>query len=148
MKISLLTRLLPLLVATSARAQLLQPAPTAASTASARELRDVVTRLKAAVANDDRRKVATLVLFPLAVVKGKSNGSTFVPSVRVFMVNYKIIFSKQIRNALLAQNPDSLRIESGVGQVGRGELTIGTRCSSAAATSCATGVTAVNYLEK
>jgi hypothetical protein len=114
MKVELLSLLLPMLVTISTREQLLKPAPTAASIASPRELRDVVARLKAAVENDDRRTVASLILFPLAVIKGKSNGSTFVPSVRVFMLNYKTVFNKKVQDALLAQNPDSLRIESGV----------------------------------
>ena len=140
--------LLSMILASSAKAQLLKPEPAAVSVTSSREFRDVVSRLKVAVENDDRREVATLVVFPLAVIKGKSNGSTYVPSVRVFMVNYKTVFNKKIRDALLAQNPDSLKIESGVARVGRGELTIGTRCSSTTASSCVTGVTSINYFEK
>jgi hypothetical protein len=147
-KVMLLRFILLMPFASSARAQLLKPEPKAVSITSPRELRDVVGRLKAAVENDDPRKVATLVVFPLAVIKGKSNGSTFVPSVRVFIVNYKTVFNKKIRDALLAQNPDSLKIESGVARVGRGELTIGTRCSSATASSCVTGVTSISYFEK
>ena len=139
---------IPLLMASAAHAQLLAPAQAAPAPLSTSAARELLIRLKAAVQSDNRRTVASLVLFPLAVVKGRANGSTYVPSVSVFMRVYPMIFNTRIRSALLSQNPDSLLVRDGVALVGKGELSIGTRCQSADPKSCDSGVRSVNLFQK
>ena len=109
---------------------------------SPKAIRAIVTRLQATVRNDERRTVATLVVFPLAIKKGQL-GVTSVPSVAVFMKVYPSVFTKRLRDALLKQNPDSVVARDGTATLAEGRIVIGYRCATADSRSCMTGVTEV-----
>jgi hypothetical protein len=109
---------------------------------AAREVRNVLIRLQVAIRNDDWRTVATLIQFPLGVDKGR-RGVTSVPSVAVFMKTYPIVFTRNLRDAILKESPESLRIENGRASAVNGRLVIGIRCDSTSHRSCHRGVTVV-----
>ncbi len=110
--------------------------------ASPKDIRAIVIQLQSAVRDDSRRKVATLVAFPLAIKKGPL-GVTSVPSVAVFMKVYPSVFTSRLRDALLKQNPDSVVVRSGSATLAEGRIVIGRRCTTADPNSCMTGVTQV-----
>ena len=105
--------------------------------------RKILVQLQSAIARDDRREVASLVAFPLTIIKGRILGSTYVGSVKVFMTTYQTAFSKRVREAVMAQNPDSLVLRNGMFVVGAGDLAIGVRCATDDVRSCQTGVVEV-----
>jgi ribonucleotide monophosphatase NagD (HAD superfamily) len=116
--------------------------PPAARIPTQKATRDILIRLKSAVAAGDRRTVGTLTVFPLTIMKGRL-GVTYVGSARVLMTTYNSAFSKRVRDAVLAQNPDSIALRNGRFVIGQGELAIGVRCESDDPRSCQTGVIAV-----
>ena len=114
---------------------------------SPKEIRTIVIRLQAAVRNDERRTIATLIVFPLEIKKGPL-GVTSVPSVTVFMKVYPSVFTKKLRDALLRQNPDSVVVRDGTATLAEGRIVIGYRCATADSRSCTTGVTEVTPYRK
>lgn len=115
---------------------------------SPNEIRAMVVRLQGAVRNNERRTVASLILFPLEIRKDPPLGVTSVPSVTVFMTVYPSVFTKRLREALLKQDPDSVVVRSGRATFAGGRIVIGYRCSSADRGSCTTGVTEVTPFRK
>jgi hypothetical protein len=109
---------------------------------SPKAIRAIVTQLQVAVRNDERRTVATLVMFPLAIKNGQL-GVTSVSSVAVFMKVYPSVFTKRLRDALLKENPDSVIVGGGTVTLAEGRIVIGYRCATADSSSCRTGVTEV-----
>jgi hypothetical protein len=127
-----------------------QTRPPAPADSIASEVRTIVLRMQAAVRENDRRALATLIEFPLGLVKGKLgaapgpwDGVTSVPSVAVFMKTYPVVMTATLRDAILRQNPDSIQIDGGVATVAAGHVVIGVRCESANRTSCHRGITIV-----
>lgn len=114
---------------------------------SPKEIRAIVIQLQAAVRNDERRTIATLIVFPLEIKKGPL-GVTSVPSVTVFMKVYPSVFTKKLRDALLKQNPDSVVVRDGTATLADGRIVIGYRCATADSGSCTTGVTEVTPYRK
>jgi hypothetical protein len=99
-------------------------------------------KLQAAVRDDQRRAIATLILFPMEIIKAPL-GLTRVPSVPVFMKVYPSVFTKKLRDAILQQNPDSIVVRNGTATVAEGRVVIGYRCATTDPGSCATGVTQI-----
>ncbi len=106
---------------------------------SPKAVRTIVTKLQAAVRNNEWRVVATLIVFPLEIKKPPL-GVTSVPSVAVFMKVYPSVFTAKLREALMKQNPDSIVVRNGTATIAEGRIVIGFRCMSADSSSCSTGV--------
>lgn len=119
-----------------------QGRPPAGSDLSAGEARSLFARLQTAIRENDRRTVATLILFPLAVDKGRF-GMTDVPSVPVFMKTYPVVVTSVLRDAIRKQSPDSIHVDAGVATVAAGRVVIGVRCDSKEASSCHRGETII-----
>jgi hypothetical protein len=138
-----LARLVVCLVAITVNGRGLEPQPRlSGQQASPKTIRAIVRQLQAAVRSDERRTVATLVVFPLAIMKGPL-GVTSVPSVAVFMKVYPSVFTARLRDALLKQNPDSVVVRDGTATLAGGRIVVGYRCATADPGSCSTGVTEV-----
>ncbi len=87
--------------------------------ASQKEIRAIVVQLQAAIRNDQRRTIATLILFPMEIIKAPL-GVTSVPSVAVFMKVYPSVFTEKLRDAILKQNPDFIVVRNGTATVASG----------------------------
>ncbi|HEV8410349.1 MAG TPA: hypothetical protein VGQ30_07560 [Gemmatimonadaceae bacterium] len=116
------------------------PRPHPADEANA--IRTIVIKLQSAIRGDQRRTIATLILFPMEIIKAPL-GLTRVPSVRVFMTVYPSVFTRKLRDAILRQNPDSIVVRNGTATFADGRVVIGYRCATTDPNSCATGVTQI-----
>ena len=116
--------------------------PRADSASAPKQIRAIVVQLQAAIRDDQPRKIAMLILFPMEIIKAPL-GVTSVPSVPVFMKVYPSVFTKKLRDAILKQNPDSIVVRNGAATVADGKVIIGYRCATTDPRSCATGVTQI-----
>lgn len=126
--------------------QLLQPTITSTRNPSIEEARSVLLQVQTAIQKGDDRRLAAMILFPLGVQKGKL-APTFVPSVQVFLRTHVLVFTKRIRAAILAQNPDVLALRGNVVPIGGGVAVIGKRCDPVDRPPCSTGVMMVRLVD-
>lgn len=86
----------------------------------AKESREFLARLQAAVRANDREQIAGMVNYPLLVFSyGKK---THIRQKSSFLDNYDEIFTPPVRNAILNQTPQCLFGNANGEMVGRGEL--------------------------
>ena len=82
--------------------------------------RAFLSRLQAAVRADDRRAIIGLIGFPIRVnIEGRSR---IYRNARAVERDFDLIFTANVRRAIVAQKPDRLFVRDQGAMVGNGEL--------------------------
>jgi hypothetical protein len=103
----------------------------------------VFRRLKQAIVVNDRRAVAASFVYPFRV--NRTRTSHFVVQTRAELLRrYDAILTSKVRQAILAQNPDSLGYSWRGSMAGNGVVWIDGVCEDRRAQKCRFGVTAIN----
>jgi len=99
--------------------------------------------LRLAVQHDDHAAVAAFIRFPLLV--NDRAGHTEVRDAQAFLAQYATIMTPNVRNAVLAQSPDSLFANWQGVMIGRGQIWFRPICARDLPQTCSrTAVTTIN----
>ena len=106
----------------------------------------VFRQLKHAVTANDRGAVASLFVYPFRVNRTRTS-HLFVKTRAELLRRYDAILTPKVRQAILAQNPDSLFHSWRGSMAGNGAVWIDGVCDDRRAQKCRFGVTAINLSE-
>jgi len=106
----------------------------------------VFRRLKQAVAANNRTAVAASFVYPFRVNRTQAS-HLWVQTRAELLRRYDAIFTPKVRQAILAQNPDSLFYSWRGSMAGNGVVWIDGVCDDSRMQKCRFGVTGINLSE-
>jgi hypothetical protein len=106
----------------------------------------IFRRLKQAIADNDRDVVAASFVYPFRVNRSRTSYVS-VQTRAELLRRYDAIVTPKVRQAILAQNPDSLFYSWRGSMAGNGVVWIDGVCEDRRAQKCRFGVTAINLPE-